>query len=152
MTKQSNVSVVKGGVSGYINVALELKESASGVQYLQTLLGRGKKKNSDEFLPAYSIVAYGNVAKLMVATIQKGDLIRVTEFGLSIQKDDNFKKHNIASSFSIVVEDFEKIVFEKQEAPQGKTMAQQERPAAQERTQTNQSALAGDSFEDDIPF
>lgn len=148
MTKQSNVSVVaKGGVSGYVNVSPEIKQSPNGVDYLQILLGRGKKKDSEEFLPAYSIMAYGNVAKLMAATLQKGDLIRVTKMSIAINKDDNFKKYNIASSFSIVVEEFEKIILGQQQerAPQTHTSSQKAQPTMQEMKQE-------DDFKDDIPF
>ncbi len=55
---QQNVSVIaKGGVSGYVNKEVELKTSPNGTQYVSVLLGRGKKQNSDEFLPAYSLMA-----------------------------------------------------------------------------------------------
>lgn len=157
MTNQSNVSVIgKGGVSGYVNVNLELKTSPSGVHYLQVLLNRGKKKDSDEFLPSYSVMAYGNVAKLMASTIQKGDLIRVTKLNIAPNKDDAFTKHNIGASFSLVVEEFEKIVVgqrqdtNQQRAPQQRAPEPQPQQSAPQRQPEPQAAI--DAFDDDIPF
>lgn len=153
MTTQSNVSFIgKGGVSGYVNVVPELKISPNNVHYLQVLLNRGKKKDSDEFLPSYSVMAYGNVAKLMAATIQKGDLIRVTKLNIAINKDEAFTKYNIGSTFSIVVEEFEKIITGQRQdsAPQQQSAPQQRDPEPQQSAPQQQQEV--DSFDDDIPF
>lgn len=155
MTTQSNVSVIgKGGVSGYVNVAPDLKTAPSGVHYLQVLINRGKKKDSDEFLPSYAVMAYGNVAKLMAATIQKGDLIRVTKLNIAINKDEAFTKYNIGSTFSLVVEEFEKIIVGQRQdsAPQQQSAPQQREPEPQPQQSAPQQQEAVDSFDDDIPF
>lgn len=143
---QQNVSVIaKGGVSGYVNKEVELKTSPNGTQYVSVLLGRGKKQNSDEFLPAYSLMAYGTVAKLVAATLVKGDLVRITKVGIAIQKDENLEKYNIANTFSLVIEEFEKIT------RNSNNTTQQSRPQHQQQPEAQQPA-GGDSFDDDIPF
>lgn len=145
MTQQNVTVIAKGGVSGYVNKELELKTSPNGTHYVSILLGRGKKQNSDEFLPAYSLRAFGNVAKLFAATIAKGDLVRITKVGIDIQKDETLEKYNIANTFSLVVEEFEKIT------RNSNNTTQQSRPQQQPQPEAQQPA-GGDSFDDDIPF
>lgn len=148
MTQQNVTVIAKGGVSGYVNKELELKTSPNGTHYVSILLGRGKKQNSDEFLPAYSLMAYGNVAKLFAATIAKGDLVRITKVGIAIQKDEALEKYNIANTFSLVVEEFEKITRNSETTQQSRPQQQ----SAPQQQQPQQQPAGHDSFDDDIPF
>lgn len=145
--------IANGGVSGYINKELELKTSPNGVDYVQVLLGRGKKQNSQEFLTAYALMAYGNVAKLLAATIKKGDLVRFTKVNIQIVKDESVEKYDIASTFKLVVEEFEKIEMSSSSQTTRQERAPQESNQRQQAPQPQpQAQPAVDSFDDDIPF
>lgn len=138
----SRITVVgHGGISGYINTEVELKKSTSQKDYVQILLGRGRDAHGENNT-SYNLVAFGPVAKLVAATLKKGDLIRVTKVNLMPQKSDSMDKYNIASAFTLVIDEFEKI----ERSNNTGTTQQQSAP------QQSNPQPAPDSFDDDIPF
>lgn len=142
----SRITVVgHGGISGYINTEVELKKSTSQKDYVQILLGRGRDSHGENNT-SYNLVAFGPVAKLVAATLSKGDLIRVTKVNLMPQKSDSMDKYNIASAFTLVIDEFEKI--ERNENSTNGTARQQSAP----QQSAPQPQPTPDSFDDDIPF
>ncbi len=138
---RENMSVVLGGISGYINTDVELKTGGtSGKKYLSMLLGRGKDDRGNN-IPSHSVVFFGAEAELVVAKgFKKGDLIRVTDFLLNPKVEEG---KTYATSYSIV----------------GKSIVKIERTGTTGTTSQNQQASpqpqpepSPESFDDDIPF
>ena len=154
MTQEFKPTVVYGGVSGYINTEVEVKyaNNANKTPYVSMLLGRGKDRQGNP-LPTLQLVAYDQTARLLAAECSKGDLVRFTEIMLQPVKDDTFKEKNIAQSFKLVVNDFEKIQRNSNNTTNQPTRNQQPAPQPQQSAQPQPAQQpADDSFDDDIPF
>lgn len=100
-TNNEQTKIVFGGITGYVNTAVELKISPSNINYLCILLGRGRDVNGND-LASYSIAFFGRDAERFASQIKKGDLIRITSVILNPTQQEG---KTYATHFTLIGKD-----------------------------------------------